>query len=918
MSLTSHRVLQWLGIILIVGVFAGAYWYFQVRASTTQKSPNNLGLVGYWPMDEGSGTVASDHSGNGNTGTLVSGPTWVTGKLGQALSFNGTNQKVQTLTEASPANTNRTICAWVNTSSTAREGVVTSRPSSTGWALTINRITPGNLTYINDSSFIEVAGGITTNKWFHICASYVSSTRAVTLYTNGVSLGGGIIGAIDTATSYTLIGYDGFGYFAGVIDDARVYNRVLSATEIAYLYNSGSARLNTSQNNSITNGLVGLWSFNGADISGTTAYDRSGSGNNGTLTNGPLPTSGKLGQALNFWPNGSDTNAYVTMGDPSSGALDFGSGDFSVGFWMKGQGYANQGSGVNAPISKQNSNTGTAAGYAFYYASTNLMRFAIGNGATAYATTQSVSTTADNQWHYYSGLRSGSTMYLYVDGIFISSAAVSGSTSNAIPFYVSAGGTVADRNINGSIDEVRVYNRALSAGEIQSLYDLGASDKVNSAVSQPQGTGRLDSGLAGYWKLDDGSGTSATDSSTNANTGTLTNGPTWGTGQIGGGVNFDGTDDYISTAGVILSTTDVSQPHTVSQWIKTSSLSTYNVFFSQYTCCGAGRFIFMTSSDGCVYYKKSWVNLTSSTKSVADNQWHHIVFVKTGNGAGQLQLYIDGVANGTPGTDNEVFQNAPVEIGRDSRVDSFTGSIDEVRIYNRALSADEVSQLYRLTTPTGVDTSLKGYWSFNGQDISGTTAYDRSGSGNNGTLTNGPTKVPGKLGQALSFDNVDDKVNAGTPSSLNITNTITVSAWIYPKSYGGGSKGRIMDKWGGSLGYWFAVDNSTATNGLLFGANVGNTGDGCYTSNVITLNQWQYVVATVDSNKLCSLYVNGALVGTPSTITNFPLSNAGTSMGIGGKVADNTRSFDGKIDEVRIYNRALGASEIAALYNQGR
>jgi hypothetical protein len=84
----------------------------------------------------------------------------------------------------------------------------------------------------------------------------------------------------------------------------------------------------------------------------------------------------------------------------------------------------------------------------------------------------------------------------------------------------------------------------------------------------------------------------------------------------------------------------------------------------------------------------------------------------------------------------------------------FDGKADELRIYDRALGATEIGNLYALGAAKFQDTQsnqltngLIGYWPFNGPDISGTTAYDRAGS-NNGTLTNGPTKTIGRSGQA--------------------------------------------------------------------------------------------------------------------------------------------------------------------------
>ena len=98
-------------------------------------------------------------------------------------------------------------------------------------------------------------------------------------------------------------------HFDGSIDDVRVYNRALTATEVAGLYQSGLAKINSSQSpGTLSQGLVGWWTMDGADTvwSSPTAgveYDRSGNGNTGTLTNmtrSGSPTVGKIGQALKF------------------------------------------------------------------------------------------------------------------------------------------------------------------------------------------------------------------------------------------------------------------------------------------------------------------------------------------------------------------------------------------------------------------------------------------------------------------------------------------------------------------------------------------------------------------------------------------------------------------------------------------
>ena len=211
---------------------------------------------------------------------------------------------------------------------------------------------------------------------------------------------------------------------------------------------------------------------------------------------------------------------------------------------------------------------------------------------------------------------------------------------------------------------------------------------------------------------------------------------------------------------------------------------------------------------------------------------------------------------------------------------------------------------------------LVGEWSFNGKDLSGTTAFDRSGQGNNGTLTNGPTPTIGKIGQALLFDGVNDYLNMGAPSALNITGPFSISAWINPKSFGGSSRGRVVDKFSddGTTGYGFFVDNVNTTNGITIctGGCVGSAAV-ISNSNAIQTNTWQHVVVSYNGTT-ATIYVNGVSVGSgaldppPSGSNNFYVGNRSAT----------DRAFDGTMDEVRVYNRALSQTEVTQLYNQGR
>ena len=204
---------------------------------------------------------------------------------------------------------------------------------------------------------------------------------------------------------------------------------------------------------------------------------------------------------------------------------------------------------------------------------------------------------------------------------------------------------------------------------------------------------------------------------------------------------------------------------------------------------------------------------------------------------------------------------------------------------------------------------------------SGYRLIDRSGYGNHGTLTNmdpGTDWVPsgGKL--ALDFDGVDDNVNAGTGFKLVDLTSKTISAWI--NKAGSSQKGIVdkeFDNAGGNYGGWGFW---TQTNNKLWWWNHANKDIKDNGPNSISLNQWNHVSIAWDSaQNSASFFINGIKNSTisDSTIVEKPSGNAQLLIG---SMRNNlaTFQFDGQIDDVRIYNRALTPQEILLLYTGGR
>ena len=189
------------------------------------------------------------------------------------------------------------------------------------------------------------------------------------------------------------------------------------------------------------------------------------------------------------------------------------------------------------------------------------------------------------------------------------------------------------------------------------------------------------------------------------------------------------------------------------------------------------------------------------------------------------------------------------------------GSIDDARIYDRALSASEIQQLYTLGAGTHVNTSsanlqdgsslsqgLVGLWTFDGSDISGSTIYDLSGNGNDGA-NNGAVPTIGKLGQALSFDGSSSYVSVAggnLPSGLNAP--FTVAAWVKTTSLG---QFGFIAGWGTNLNYPALA--LLASNACL---NVWDISTVCVPIPSSDASHWVFLVATFDGT-YGDIYMNG-------------------------------------------------------------
>ncbi len=221
-------------------------------------------------------------------------------------------------------------------------------------------------------------------------------------------------------------------------------------------------------------------------------------------------------------------------------------------------------------------------------------------------------------------------------------------------------------------------------------------------------------GLVAHWKLDETSpSTTAADSSGNGNTGTLVNGPTWTTGQINGALDFDGVNDYVDF-GTGTSLDMGAGNFSLSGWFKSGFGFGRTMAGKGGTGPGGTRYLITLDETDCGGGMKIKVEIDddttkkftcSSGSSFNDNAWHHAVLVRNGN---NLRLYEDGQQVATP-TDITGYGNinstrifsigSMFDEGALNQSSFFSGLIDDVRIYDRALSAAEVTDLFNPPPP---------------------------------------------------------------------------------------------------------------------------------------------------------------------------------------------------------------------------
>jgi len=412
-------------------------------------------------------------------------------------------------------------------------------------------------------------------------------------------------------------------------------------------------------------------------------------------------------------------------------------------------------------------------------------------------------------------------------------------------------------------------------------------------------------GPVAHYKFDESSGTTAADDSGKGNTGALLNGTLFAAGQLGNALNLDGTDDHMrvdTTAGL-----NLSSSMTIAGWLRPDVLGTgYRtvVFKGAAGARGYGLNVY----NGAVNFVKlgpADVNVRS-TVSLTVGSWQHVA-VTWSAATDEVKFYRDGTLVQTVTSAADVI--APVD-SDDLVVGSwftggsyFDGLMDDLRIYDRALTASEVGALSSMA-PAAPAAGPVGHWKFD--EALGAMTADASGNNNTAGLLNGLLFTAGRLGNALRLDGVDDYARADATAGLNAVSSLTLAAWIMPDVLGTGYRAIALKGAPAARGYGLNI-----YNGALNFVKLGPTDANVRSAVSVTTGAWQHVAVTWHAaTDEVKFYKDGVLAQAVVHAADLIAPVDADDLTIGSWLTGGSY-FGGSIDDLRIYGRALSATEIA-------
>jgi Concanavalin A-like lectin/glucanases superfamily/Immunoglobulin domain len=870
-----------------------------------------------------------DSSGSNNNAVAVDPVIFTAGHSGQAFLTEGGFIRVTDAPDLRPAST-VTVQAWVKSfttlsGETSRYILSKSRASGSASYAFYTASGGGLAFYVEKGSSLVVTPQATSaalwdNNWHQITGVY-DGTNAI-LYLDGALVGATTTTNAGTLTYSTaqnngdlLIGnynpvIGGSTAFIGTIDDVKIFNTAMSAVDVLDTFNNASSPAGT-------NGLVAWYQGEG------NAVDSWGN-HNGTLPGSATVTyfAGKSGQGL-LSPNGA-----VQIPD-SNGVLD--SPDLTVQAWVQSVAPGT----FKYILCKAKEGQPT---FGLYTASGGGAAFFINlNGANALSVSPQAPPNAvwDGAWHQLTGVYDGSIVHLYLDGVEEGTGtAASGPIAYSTNFL---GGNLLIGNdehfsfpYGGVVDDVKIYDQALTASEILATY--------NSA-----------SNLVSWWAAEG-----------NANdTFGLNNGSLSGTVSYVAGREVG--QAFRTTAGAVVipdsSSLQVSNV-TVEAVISGSAPGANRYVISKSCTSSSASYALYSGADGgLVFYVTLPGGVVSSAEAPADMIWDGNFHAVAGTYDGTaVRLYVDGTQVG-----NDASGSGPIQYGTsqssgellfgdfaDSLTTSnnFNGIIDEVKVYDSGLSAaavkaDAFQPLIITAQPTNTlavqgsqatmsvavfgQTPLYFQWLFNGTNISGGTNSTltltnvqpaNSGQYSVSVTTKSLGYTNSALGAGEAFQMSGGAVDVPNDPTLQPAN-LSVQCWVRSASQPGNTKYILSKSRGtGVSSYAFYTGSD---GGLKFYICIGGSSfvvSQTISNNIIWDGQWHRVTGTFTDLGTVHIYLDGVEVGTGidsffGSIDYTPGAYSG-DLWLGDFSALSTANhFSGDVDEVKIFDHELSASDVA-------
>ncbi len=941
------------------------------NSEVTQLNKWAAGPVGYWNLDEQTGQVIKDLSGNGLSGTLgadssvsTDDPAWQNGKFGGSLYFDGSSDHANIPDPVSgilDITTPITISAWIKYTSGDYRSIVSKGATScsTNCPYDFYIDNSGYLTFVRAGATffygIRSTATVPANQWVHVTATADGTFHR--LFINGVESAGAL--ATGSAGTYQVpvanasdvrIGRraDAVPEMLGNIDELKIYNYPRSRSQILEDMNGG----HPAPGSPVGTPFLHLQFDEGADNTcsgGTNDVCNSGSGGSSLdgASTASRTNSAKFNKALDF--DGFDDNVTITNQEAVDLNVNLASG-FTVSAWINPDDGGD--TGGNGTIFFKDNTTDSFLQVSNLTGSTvdlsGQLDLATSDATLSLSTAVTVGTWTHVAMTYSDD--SDDEIEIYVNGV-LKGTSTNGSGAPGTDTANFLIGGMSTFNYDGKIDDFKIYNFALNSEQIkmdmnrgasQVLGALGASSNTqpNSAANEycpPDSSATVCTGPVVEYKFDEKTGTTTTaDTSGNGLPMYFASSPanaSWANGKYGGGLYFDGVDDGSDTTpGTPTLDLTGTSAITVDFWLNWVAFSNNDdlamEFSSNFNNVNTGFVINPNASTGnfhvgmkCDASAPNYNNAEFTRPSAG--VWHHyaVVFDKTQSAADEIKVYVDGAAQSTTKPISMECSNA---FGNDDLFLMYrgtgslfgNGTIDQVRIFNYARTPAQVAWGYNKGAPIA-------HWDMD--ECQGTVINDRSGNSLTGTLTNATAGtcttsgswfngVAGKRNYSLDFDGSDDNIAVSDNDKISLDSGLaqgfTFAAWVYPNSDGETDVGEIFDKGTNT----FCRTNSESGSKVTITCRVDLTTDADFSATTtIPINQWSHVAFswTNDGDDEVTIWINGIPQTSSAAFAGDGAADA-NDLTIGG-----TPNYDGQIDDFKIFNYELTSTQIKSLINDG-